>query len=133
MDGSGSLESRGSGESPPSQLREILDDAIRYWESRRLAYNLVLTVVVIAWVATTWPHFRGALTLESLLALVILAAIANLCYCAAYLVDIPMQYSSFCVVWRRRRWLLWVVGMLFAVALSNYWIVDEIYPYPNVR
>ena len=133
MDGSGSLESRGSGESPPSQLREILDDAIRYWESRRLAYNLVLIVVVIAWVATTWPHFRGALTLESLLALVILAAIANLCYCAAYLVDIPMQYSSFCVVWRRRRWLLWVVGMLFAVALSNYWIVDEIYPYPNVR
>ena len=133
MDGSGSLESRGSGESPPSQLREILDDAIRYWESRRLAYNLVLTVVVIAWVATTWPHFRGALTLESLLALVILATLANVCYCAAYLVDIPMQYSSFCVVWRRRRWLLWVLGMLFAAAISNYWIVDEIYPYPNVR
>jgi len=133
MDGSGSLESRGSGESPPSQLREILDDAIRYWESRRLAYNLVLTVVVIAWVATTWPHFRGALTLESLLALVILATLANVCFCAAYLVDIPMQYSSFCVVWRRRRWLLWVLGMLFAAALSNYWIADEIYPYPNVR
>ncbi|MCJ7441928.1 MAG: hypothetical protein MUO25_10175, partial [Thermoanaerobaculaceae bacterium] len=101
MDGSRSLESQGSGELPPSQLRGVLDDAIRYWEPRRLAYNLVLALVVIAWVATTWPHFRGALTLESLLALVILAAIANLCYCAAYLVDIPMQYSSFSVVWRR--------------------------------
>ena len=133
MDGSRLLESQGSGESPPSQLRGILDDAIRYWEPRRLAYNLVLALVVIAWVASTWPHFRGALTLESLLALVILAILANVCYCAAYLVDIPMQYSSFCVVWRRRRWLLWVVGMLFAVALSNYWIADEIYPYPNVR
>jgi hypothetical protein len=133
MDGSGSLESQGSGELPPSQLRGVLDDAIRYWEPRRLAYNLVLALVVIAWVASTWPHFRGALTLESLLALVILAILANVCYCAAYLVDIPMQYSSFCVVWRRRRWLLWVVGMLFAVALSNYWIADEIYPYPNVR
>ena len=129
MDGPGSLESRGSGESPPSQLRGILDDAIRYWESRRLAYNLVLAVVFIAWVASTWPHFRAAFTLESLLALVILATLANVCYCAAYLVDIPIQYSSFCLVWRRRRWLLWAVGMLFAVAFENYWIADEIYPY----
>jgi hypothetical protein len=48
-------------------------------------------------------------------------------------VDIPLQNSSFCLVWRGRRWLLWVVGMLFAVALANYWIADEIYPYPNVR
>jgi hypothetical protein len=131
MGGSGLLESQGSDESPPGQLRGILDDAIRYWESRRLAYNLVLTVVVVAWVASTWPHFRGALTLESLLALVILATLANVCYCAAYLVDIPLQYSSFCLVWRRRRWGLWLTGMLFAVALANYWIVDEIYP--NVR
>ena len=129
MDGPGSLESQGSGESPPSQLRGILDDAIRYWESRRLAYNLVLTVVVVTWVASTWPHFRGAFTLKSVLALVILATLANVCYCAAYVVDIPMQHSSFCLVWRRRRWLLWAVGMLFAVALANYWIADEIFPY----
>jgi hypothetical protein len=95
MDGPQSLEPHGSGESPPSQLREILDDAIRYRGARRLAYNLVLTAVVIASVASTWPHFRGALTLESLLALVILATLANVCYCAAYVVDIPMQYSSF--------------------------------------
>ena len=131
MDGPQSLEPHGSGESPPSQLREILDDAIRYWGARRLAYNLVLTAVVITSVASTWPHFRGALTLESLLALVILATLANVCYCAAYLVDIPIQYSSFCLVWRRRRWLLWAVGMLFAVALENYWIADE--TYPNAR
>jgi hypothetical protein len=131
MDGPQPLESPGSGVSPSTQFRGILDDAIRYWERRRLAYNLVLALVVIAWVASTRPHFRGALTLESLLALVILATLANVCYCAAYLVDIPMHYSSFCVVWRRRRWGLWLTGMLFAVALENYWIVDEIYP--NVR
>jgi hypothetical protein len=129
MGGSRSLESQGSAELPQGQLRGALDDAIRYWEPRRLAYNLVLTVVVIGWMAATWPHFRGAFTLESVFALVILATLANVCYCAAYLVDIPMQYSSYCWLWRRRRWLLWVVGMLFAVALANYWIVDEIYPY----
>jgi hypothetical protein len=32
-------------------------------------------------------------------------------------------------VWRRRRWVLWLAGVIFAIVLTNYWIVDEIYPY----
>lgn len=68
-------------------------------------------------------------TPSSLLLLVILALIANACYCAAYLVDIPMQSSPLCAGWRRYRWGLWVVGTLFAIVLTNYWIVDEIYPF----
>jgi hypothetical protein len=43
----------------------------------------------------TWPHFRGAFTWPSLLVLFVLAVLANVCYCAAYLVDIPLQYSAF--------------------------------------
>jgi hypothetical protein len=54
---------------------------------------------------------------------------ANLCYCAAYLADIPMQFLSFQDTWRRRRCMLWFAGMLFAFVVTNYWIVDEIYPF----
>ncbi len=72
---------------------EIIRDAIRYWEVRRLWYNLALTALVSAWVFLTWPHFRPAFTLDSLGKLLILAALANLCYSAAYLIDIPMQQS----------------------------------------
>jgi hypothetical protein len=55
--------------------------------------------------------------------------LANVCYCAAYLVDLPLQYSSFRAAWRRRRFALWLAGMLFAALLASYWIADEIYPY----
>ena len=113
----------------PLPLRVLLDDALRYWEPRRIGYNLLLAAVVLAWLSLTWPHFRGAITLQLLLVLTVLAVLANVCYCAAYLVDIPLQYSSFRSRWRRWRWALWLGGALFAVLLANYWIADEIYPY----
>ena len=107
-----------------------MNDAIQYWEPRRVVYNLVLMAVVIGWVVTTWPHFRGALTLPSLLKLIALALLANACHCAAYLVDIPMRRWSFTGAWwQRGRSGLWFAGTLFAVVLANYWIADEIYPF----
>ena len=115
---------------PPSDpFRALLADAIRFWEPRRIVYNFVLAAVVVIWLVATWPHFRVAFTLSSLLLLAVLALLANICYCAAYFVDIPMQRSSFGTVWRRRRWGLWSLGTLLAIVLANYWIVDEIYPY----
>jgi hypothetical protein len=84
--------------------------------------------VTFAWIAGTWPHFRPALTLSTLPPMAVLALLANVCYCAAYLVDIPIQRSSFGAVWKRRRWGLWLMGTLFAIVLASYWIVDEIYP-----
>ena len=114
-------------------LRDILSNAIRYWEPRRIAYNLALAAVVVVWVWTTWPHFRGALSFQHLLALLVLAVLANICYCAGYVVEITIQYSAiqysaFQATWRRRRWALWLVGTLFAMALAYYWMGGEIYP-----
>jgi len=109
--------------------REVLDDALRYWEPRRIAYNAVLVAVVALWVLLSWPHFSGALSLKFLTVLLVLAAGANICYCAAYVADIPMQLSSMRAAWRRWRWGLWLAGTAFALLLTNYWIADEIYPY----
>lgn len=108
---------------------EVLRDAIGYWEPRRLWYNAALTALVGCWVALTWPHFRPAFTLASLSKLIVLAALANVCYSAAYLVDAAAQRSSLRAAWRQRRWLLWLFGTLFALAVSHYWIADEIYPF----
>lgn len=109
-------------------LRERVGEAARFWELRRVGCNFVLTVVVVAWVVATWPHFRPALTWSSLLLVGFLAMAANVCYCAAYLVDVPMQGWA-AAAWRGWRWGLWVAGTLIAVVLANYWIADEIYPY----
>jgi hypothetical protein len=114
---------------PPSgSFRELLADAVRSWEPLRVFYNLALTAVVIIWIVASWPHFRPAFTFSTLPPVLGLGLIANVCYCAAYLVDIPMQTSSFASAWKRRRWILWLVGTLFAIVLANYWIADEIYP-----
>ena len=104
-------------------------NAIRYWEPRRLLYNCVLSAVALLWVAASWPHFRPAFTLPSFFAIAVLALLANVCYCPAYLVDMAMQSSPLAALWNRRRWLLFLAGMLFAILLENYWIADEIYPY----
>jgi hypothetical protein len=117
------------GQSPVAPLRNLLSDAMRFWEPRRLIYNSVLAAVVLVWLVVTWPHFRPILTLQSLLLLFVLGLIANVCYCAAYLVDIPLQCSSFRGSWKRGRWGLWLAGTLAAIVLANYWIVDEIYPF----
>ena len=114
--------------SGPNHWRNVLQDAIRYWELRRIFYNVALTAVVIVWIARTWPHFRDALTLSSLLKLIVLGLIANACYCAAYLVDIPVSRARTGAWWQRGRLGLWLAGTLFAAVLANYWIADEIYP-----
>ena len=115
--------------SQPLEPRGVLRDAIGYWERRRTVYNFLLAGVVIIWITTTWPYFRPAFTWPSLVALLVLAMLANLCYCAAYVADLPMQYSSFRNLWRRWRWGLWVIGTLFAIVFTNYWIADEIYSF----
>jgi hypothetical protein len=109
----------------------VFRDAVRYWELRRIWYNLALLGIAVAWVVGTWPHFRPAMNVASLLKLLVLAGLANLCYCAAYLVDIPLQHSGLRASWRRHRWALWLVGTVFAIVFANYWIADEIYPFVN--
>jgi hypothetical protein len=128
MDSSQLASSPGSTAPNGAPFREYVSDAIRYWEPRRLGYNLVLAAIVLGWVGLTWPHFRGAFTWPSALAVFVLAVLANVCYCAAYLVDLTVQCSTYRDAWRKRRWLLWFVGAAFAGVLTYYWIADEIYP-----
>src|SRR6202035_4485741 len=55
----GSLEALPMGvpvTSAPPPLREVLTDAIRYWEPRRIGYNVFLAAIVLGWVIFTWPH-----------------------------------------------------------------------------
>lgn len=110
-------------------FRQYLSDAANFWEKERPAYNLVLLGVVVAWFALTWPHFRQSLNFTNFITLTLLGLMANICYSGAYLIDIPLQYTSLKDRWRNYRRLLWFLGLLWAVIVTNYWIADEIYPY----
>lgn len=117
-----------SGTVPSSPWHDGLLEAVRFWEPRRLFYNLLLLAVTVTWILATWPHFRPAMTLTAALQVSVLGLIANVCYSAAYLVEFPLQAASSGKVRQILRWAVWLVGAVLAFILTNYWIVDEIYP-----
>ena len=101
-------------------VRDALTDAIRYWEVRRIAYNIILAVVVILEFLLQWPESRMALSANLVQTLFILAVLANVAYCAAYVVDVAAQYSGFRTTWKRYRWLLFAVGVVFAGIIAKF-------------
>jgi hypothetical protein len=114
-------------EHSPSNSPRFLE-AAHFWEPRRFWYNGALILIVGLWLVLTWPHFRPALNLAALGKMLVLALLANVCYCAAYVAEFFMQAALPTSFWRRARWTLWSLGMLIALVLENYWIADEIYP-----
>jgi hypothetical protein len=128
MNHSSSADLHPPGDSSPDTFGGVVKDSIRYWESHRIVYNLVLTAVVLGWLVMTWPHFQPAIRWRSGLLILVLTTLANACYCAAYPVDLLFQCSKFQAAWKRRRWILWSAGVVLAVVLACYWIADEIYP-----
>ena len=114
--------------SDPARPDFSFAEAARFWERQRIWYNAVLCLFVVLWVIFTWPHFRPALTWIALGKMLVLALLANLCYCAGYVAELFMQPLFSQAYWRRVRWVVWMIGMLAAALLENYWIADEIYP-----
>ena len=100
--------------------REYLTNAIRYWEPRRVLYNVVLAVIVIIHFAQGLPFSRTVLQFNLFLLLFALAVLANVAYCAAYLPDVFAQTSNFRNIWLRFRWVLFCIGLAFAAVLTHF-------------
>ncbi|HUC43402.1 MAG TPA: hypothetical protein VMR65_05155 [Candidatus Sulfotelmatobacter sp.] len=110
---------RGEGNARPG-FRELASSALRYWEPRRLIYNLVLLAVVCAHLYAGWPNSKGLITPDGVFTLFILAVLANVAYCAAYVVDLFVQFSGMRGEWARWRWIVLVVGCAFGAALAHF-------------
>jgi hypothetical protein len=100
--------------------RAALSEAIRYWEPRRIAYNVILFLEVVALYLAHLPTSRSKLDFNLALAIFVLAVLANVAYCAAYLVDVPAQLSAFRANWLRARWVLALIGITFAAVLTYF-------------
>lgn len=107
-----------------THVREAITDAIGYWEKRRIAYNLILLTIVLAVFAAEWPESRSVLSADLLQGLFLLAVAANVFYCAAYIVDVVVQYSGYRDTWRRYRWILLAVGVTFAGIIARFISLD---------
>jgi hypothetical protein len=103
-------------------FREIITNAIRYWEIRRFVYNGVLALIVLAHFAAAADAVRDRAMRDAnlVLGLFVLAVLANLCYCAAYVADVIAQFSGFRDVWLKGRVGLLVLGVAFAGVLTHF-------------
>jgi hypothetical protein len=102
------------------RLSTYAANALRYWEPRRLIYNGALAAVVLVHFVLAWPGSREKLSLDVLLALFLMAVLANVAYCAVYLVDLFVQFAGLDAAWRAGRPALLIVGTLFAAAITHF-------------
>lgn len=122
------------GESTTSEitLREIVTNSIGYWEKRRLTYNLALAMIVAAVFVLYWPtsvQFFSDSGFSGPVAFIVLAVLANIAYCAAYPVDIVLQFSDFRVRWLSYRWMLFGGGVLLASVLAFWFALQFFRPF----
>src|SRR5436190_12454112 len=103
-----------------ARLSTYAANALRYWEPRRLIYNLVLASVVVTHFVLAWPASRDKLSFNLLLGLFILPVLANIAYCAVYAADLFVQFSGLDAAWRRGRVVLLIVGTAFAATIAHF-------------
>lgn len=104
-----------------SLFRESLTNAIHFWERARVLYNAILLLVVIGSFAAGYPGSKTALSVDLALILFVLAVLANVAYCTAYIVDILVQMSGYRERWAKYRWALFCIGTLFASVITRFW------------
>ena len=100
-------------------FRDSVTNAIRYWEPRRLADNAVLAIVVLAYFGLNYPASRSTLSVDFVLLLFLSAVLANVAYCAVYPVDVFVSASRYGDQWRKYRWVIFVIGLLFAASENS--------------
>lgn len=109
-------------------IRESVTAAIRYWEPRRLIYNLVLAAVVLIYFGLHYPSSKSTVTVDFALFLFLLAVLANIAYCAAYPVDVFVSASGYREQWQKHRWIVFLIGLLFAATITRFFAVGMFFP-----
>jgi hypothetical protein len=97
-------------------MKNIITESIRYWEPRRLAYNAALVLFVLG-ITLYHRASLSTLTWQPVAGLLLMAVIANVLYCAAYVADIFVQMSDYQQAWKRHRWIVLAAGTFLAIAI----------------
>ena len=112
-----------AGQAAGFSIGPLVADALRYWEPRRIVYNAFMAVIVLGYFFAGWPASKSFLALNGILWMFFLAVLANVCYCAAYVVDIFVQLSPLRSSWTRIRWILFLVGLAFAAVITRFFAI----------
>jgi hypothetical protein len=98
---------------------DALKSAIRYWEPRRLIYNLALCLVVAVDFLAAWPDSKSLVGPETFRTLFWLGVLANVSYGAAYAADLIVPLAITRAAWASLRGCVLVLGTAFAAAIAH--------------
>lgn len=101
-------------------MRELVTNAIGYWEPRRILYNAALLAVVVASYNIDVGTPRRPWSFDILQQLFVFAVLGNVAYCAVYPADLLLQFSGYRATWLRVRWGLLLVGGAFGSVLAHF-------------
>ena len=99
---------------------EAASNAIQYWERRRIVYNIVLALITSVYFLVGLPATWKSTSFNGILGCFLLAVSANVLFCLAYLPDILVQMSIYGVIWKRRREVLFIIGLTVASILARW-------------
>lgn len=101
-------------------LSRHVDDRHSFLGAGPHCQHAALLAVVAGGYACHLPSSKAQVSIDLLQALFVLAVLSNVFYCAAYLVDIAVQSSGYSAIWSWTRWILLLVGTLFACVLAGF-------------
>lgn len=107
------------------KLRTLITEALRFWEPLRLVYNLMLLAILLYFMNAKdgWALFGSG---EFLANCVVLAVMANIAYCFAYIPDLVLRFSLLSAGAKRfGRWLIFGIGMVMGYIFCSF-IADEL-------
>ena len=107
-----------------SLIRSAFTDAVRYWEKKRIIYNVGLLLIVGGYFIHSMPLSVDVISFDSILILFVLAVLANIFYSAAYIVDVFLQLTDFAAIWRKKRWILFTIGFVLAAIITRFISMD---------
>lgn len=97
------------------KLKEITTDAIKFWERLRIVYNALLAIVVVIFIVYGIYAEIETNYLQDIFSLFFMAVIANVLYTTAYIPDLFVQLSNYRDSWRKYRWILFLIGLVFSI------------------
>ena len=107
-----------------------ITDALKYWEPRRVIYNLVLAILTLV---VSFQEFVDVLgdsawrTFGLFLIMGVLMVLANICYCAAYVPEFLVRFTPFKHLWPKFRWVVFTSGTALACMIV---VVMYCFPHP---
>jgi hypothetical protein len=107
-----------------SRVSGYVANGLRYWEPRRVVFNIVLCLVVAGHLVAAWPQSLTKLTFNTILGFFFLAVLANVCYCAVYIVDLFVQFSGLHAAWTKGRIAILIVGTAFAAVIAHFFAMN---------